>query len=135
MTSPSLIKAAASRAPWMAERLAELVWCESPSADPEALARCARLLDEMGAEVFGRGARWVAPGPSPCLLWGGTAPSPVLVLGHFDTVWPVGTLTTWPYTVTDGIASGPGVFDMKAGIIQALTAVSLLEDLGGVRLL
>jgi glutamate carboxypeptidase len=51
-----------------------------------------------------------------------------LLLGHLDTVWPLGTITDWPYQVRDGIASGPGVFDMKAGLVIALTAISLLDD-------
>jgi len=135
VTGTLLADAAAGRAPWMNERLADLVSCESPSADQDALARCSGLLNDMGAEVFGRPAQRLTPGGCPCLLWRGTSPCQVLVLGHFDTVWPLGTLAGWPYTVTGGIATGPGVFDMKAGIIQALTAVSLLDDPGGVTLL
>ncbi|HEV2373358.1 MAG TPA: M20/M25/M40 family metallo-hydrolase [Streptosporangiaceae bacterium] len=135
MTGHPFVEAGRSRAPWMAERLAELVSCGSPSADPDALARCASLLDDMGAEVFGCAAQRFLRGGSPCLLWRGNKPSPVLLLGHFDTVWPAGTLTAWPYTVTDGIASGPGLFDMKGGIVQALAAVSLLENPDCVTLL
>jgi glutamate carboxypeptidase len=135
MNSTPAMAAAAGRASWMNERLAALVSCESPSGEPGALARCASLLDDMGAEVFGRPARQLAPGGCPCLLWRGTSACQVLVLGHFDTVWPLGTLAGWPYTVSGGIASGPGVFDMKAGIIQALAAVSLLDTPDGVTLL
>jgi glutamate carboxypeptidase len=135
MTSTSLTDTAAAQAPWMNERLAALVTCESPSADTGALARCASLLSDIGAEVFGHPAEQLRPGGLPCLLWPGTARCQVLLLGHFDTVWPMGTLAGWPYTVTDGIASGPGVFDMKAGIIQALAAVRLLTDPSGVTVL
>jgi glutamate carboxypeptidase len=135
MTSTSLTDAAAGRAQWMHERLADLVTCESPSADRGALAACASLLNDIGAEVFGHPAQQLNLDGKPCLLWPGTARCQVLVLGHFDTVWPMGTLAGWPYTVTDGIASGPGVFDMKAGIIQALAAVSLLTDPSGVTVL
>ena len=111
----------------MRECLAELVSCESPSAETTALARCAALLDDIGTEAFGRPAERMSAGGRPHLLWPAAAPRPVLILGHFDTVWPLGTLADWPYTVTDGIASGPGVFDMKAGIIQALAAIMLLD--------
>lgn len=135
MTSTPLMAAAAGRASWMSERLADLVSCESPSAEPGALARCAGLLNDIVTEALGTPAEQIMAGGGPCLLWRGTSRCQVLVLGHYDTVWPLGTLAGWPYTVTDGIASGPGVFDMKAGIIQALAAVGLLDDPGGVTLL
>jgi glutamate carboxypeptidase len=135
MRADQLRGEAAGRSAWMRERLAELVACESPSADTEALDRCAALLDDIAAPAFGRPAERVTAGGRPHLLWPASAPRPVLILGHFDTVWPLGTLADWPYTVTDGIASGPGVFDMKAGIIQALGAVSLLDRTDAVALL
>ena len=51
----------------------------------------------------------------------------VLILGHLDTVWPKGTLAEWPYAVTDdGFAVGPGVGDMKGGLVLALTALEAL---------
>jgi glutamate carboxypeptidase len=70
----------------------------------------------------------------PHLLWAATEPA-VLLLGHFDTVWPLGTLADWPFSVVDGIARGPGVFDMKAGIVQMLTALDLLDDTSRVSVL
>jgi glutamate carboxypeptidase len=57
-------------------------------------------------------------------------PKTVLALCHYDTVWPVGTLAEWPFAVTDGIATGPGCFDMKAGLVQAVWALRLLRELG-----
>jgi glutamate carboxypeptidase len=135
MRADQLSAEATARSAWMRRRLAELVACESPSADPAALARCAALLDDMGTEAFGRPAERLTAGGRPHLLWPAGTPRPVLILGHFDTVWPLGTLADWPYTVTDGIASGPGVFDMKAGIIQALAAVTLLSQKDSVSLL
>ncbi|MFN2537438.1 MAG: M20/M25/M40 family metallo-hydrolase, partial [Mycobacteriales bacterium] len=59
----------------------------------------------------------------------------VLVLGHLDTVWPLGTLDRWPFRVDGDVATGPGVFDMKAGAVQALHALSLLPSLDGICLL
>src|ERR1700704_2815688 len=73
--------------------------------------------------------------------WGGAAParfgtsSKVLIVGHHDTVFPIGALADRPFAVKDGKATGPGVFDMKAGIVLAIHALSLLEDLDGVELL
>ncbi|MFF7162974.1 M20 family metallopeptidase [Streptomyces sp. NPDC008086] len=64
------------------------------------------------------------------LLYEGTAPATVLVLCHYDTVWPAGTLADWPFRVTeDGSASGPGAFDMKLGLVQAVWALRLLREL------
>jgi glutamate carboxypeptidase len=54
----------------------------------------------------------------------------LMLLCHYDTVWNAGTLDEWPFTVTGSIASGPGVFDMKAGLIQALWAVRALDAAG-----
>jgi glutamate carboxypeptidase len=55
----------------------------------------------------------------------------VLILGHLDTVWPKGTLADWPFAVTeDGFAVGPGVGDMKGGLVVALTALEALTATG-----
>jgi glutamate carboxypeptidase len=53
----------------------------------------------------------------------------VLVLGHYDTVYSTGTLKKMPFRISAGKAYGPGVFDMKAGIVQALFAFSALQKL------
>ena len=53
-----------------------------------------------------------------------------LLVGHTDTVWPVGTLKSMPVLVEDGHVKGPGTFDMKAGIVQGIFAVGALSDLG-----
>ncbi|WP_432035970.1 M20/M25/M40 family metallo-hydrolase [Streptomyces cucumeris] len=63
------------------------------------------------------------------MTYRGTAPGTVLLLCHYDTVWPAGTLAEWPFAVEDGRASGPGVFDMKTGIVQAVWSVRLLREL------
>jgi glutamate carboxypeptidase len=99
--------------------LEELVSHESPSRDKESLDRLGRriaaLLRSAGGSVElvpnDRGGDHVLarfPGPA--------ATRPVLVLGHFDTVWPLGTLARMPFRLEDGRAYGPGVYDMKAGL-------------------
>ena len=55
---------------------------------------------------------------------------PVLLLGHLDTVWPVGTLKTMPCRIADGRLWGPGTLDMKAGVAMALTAIEMLAEAG-----
>jgi glutamate carboxypeptidase len=54
----------------------------------------------------------------------------VLLLGHLDTVWPLGTLKTMPCQVREGRLWGPGTLDMKAGVAMALTAVEMLTEAG-----
>lgn len=54
----------------------------------------------------------------------------VLFLGHMDTVFPVGTIEKRPFTIKEGIASGPGVLDMKGGIVAALYAIKALQAAG-----
>ena len=65
----------------------------------------------------------IAPG-----LRRGLSSDQVLLLGHLDTVWPLGTLRTMPCRIADGRMYGPGVFDMKAGVAMAFTAVELLIE-------
>ena len=57
---------------------------------------------------------------------------PVLLLGHFDTVWELGTLVTMPFRIEDGILYGPGVLDMKAGIVMAMHAIQVLQQCGAI---
>jgi glutamate carboxypeptidase len=59
----------------------------------------------------------------------------VLVLGHHDTVWPVGSLTTHPFTIEGDVLRGPGCFDMLTGLVMAFHALASLDDVDGVTLL
>jgi glutamate carboxypeptidase len=115
--------------------LARLVRVESPSRDVAAITRSAEAVAGLIGEWLGRRAELV-PGPvGPHVHWSGGGSPRVLLLGHHDTVFPVGTLATRPFTAVDGRATGPGVFDMKAGIVQAIHAVASLDDASGVELL
>jgi len=62
-------------------------------------------------------------------FWGGKSNKPLLLLGHSDTVWEVGTLKRMPFVIKEGCAYGPGIFDMKAGIVCALWAIRALQSL------
>ena len=105
----------------MVADLRRLVECESPSMDIEATTRCADLLAALGEERLGQAPERIRTGERTNLLWRwGPAPSTRLILGHLDTVWPLGTLARWPFTVEGDRATGPGAFDMKAGLVQAL---------------
>jgi glutamate carboxypeptidase len=99
----------------------DMVRCESPSTDAAALARSADVVARVGErrlgmapERLGVHLRWRLPGDGPN----------VLLLGHHDTVWPLGTLATHPYTVDGGVLRGPGCFDMKAGLALAFHAAA-----------
>ncbi len=133
-TDLGMLQQAADMLPAMTARIVELVECESPSDSPAALAECARLLAPWLEEATGRPVEAPRVGDNVHLLVQAPAPR-VLLLGHFDTVWPLGTTEQWPCSVVDGIASGPGIFDMKAGIVQMLGALRVLDDASGVSIL
>jgi glutamate carboxypeptidase len=119
----------------MVDLLDELVSSESPSDDPDLLAATARLVADAGGRLLGAPPAQVGTPDCPALRWdvapvGVRDAAPVVVLAHLDTVWPAGTLDRWPFSVRDGRATGPGAFDMKAGIVQALFALCALADAG-----
>ncbi|MGW4470627.1 M20 family metallopeptidase [Nonomuraea sp. NPDC004354] len=118
----------------MIEDLEELVGCESFSSDLEAVARSAKVVAAMGARHLGAQPETIVVDGVTHLRWTFGEPK-VLLLGHHDTVWPIGTLATHPWSVVDGIARGPGVFDMKAGLVQMFHALAGLETLDGVSVL
>ncbi|MDG4793453.1 M20 family metallopeptidase [Micromonospora sp. WMMD1082] len=118
----------------MVDRLAVLVASESAPGSLPHLESCADLLAGWGEEAMGRPAQRVVIDGLPHLLWP-AARQRVLLLGHFDTVFPVGTTRSRPFQVRNGIATGPGVCDMKGGIVQMLTALRLIEDTSAVGLL
>lgn len=111
--------------------LERLVNVESPSRDVAALQRSADNLAALIEERTGRPATLVDGPDGPHVHWRGGGPDvdgDVLILGHHDTVFPLGTLTERPFRVADGVVTGPGVFDMKGGIVQAIHAVAGLPD-------
>ncbi len=116
------------------EALRLLVEAESPSGDPEALARCADVLATLGTELLGRPPSRHDVDGVPCLRWEASGEAFIGLIGHFDTVHPLGGLAENPFRIEDGWAFGPGIFDMKAGIVQGLAALSLV-GLEGVTVL
>jgi len=121
-----LRQACAGRRDWLLDTIAHLARIESPSGDVEALERCgdaiAALLAEVGATVE-RLPQANAGAHLRATL--GTGTRQVLLLGHFDTVWPIGTLPQMPVESRDGRLYGPGTFDMKAGLVIAMLAARL----------
>ncbi len=115
--------------------LEALVSCESPSRDIERLQTHAQLLSGLMERMLGSAPTLIDSPVGPHIHWRGGNDPKVLILGHHDTVHRAGTLSRLPFSVRDGKATGPGVFDMKAGIVQAIYAVASLEDSSHVEIL
>ncbi len=115
---------------WLLETIEGLVRLESPTSDKTAVDRCGADLSGRLEAIGGRVIRLPRPDRGDHLLAEfGCGSSQVLLLGHFDTVWPVGQLERMPLVRKDGRLHGPGVFDMKAGIaIGMLATRALLEN-------
>jgi glutamate carboxypeptidase len=104
------------------EDLQKLVEFESPSEDLAACRGVAELAVAIANEKLNPEAKVIEENGRPVFWWGSTNPE-VLILAHLDTVWPKGSFVpTW--NVTGDIAKGPGIFDMKAGFLQAIYAVA-----------
>ncbi len=119
----------------MLDDLRALVEVESPSRDLDALRASAETLASMMTRLLGSAPTIVESPAGPHVHWRGGSNAKVLIVGHHDTVFPKGALAVRPFTVADGRATGPGVFDMKAGIVQALHAVASLDDRSVVEIL
>ncbi len=129
----AVLSYARERAGGVAALCRELVECESPSGDAAAIARFAELVAERFAP-FAEIRRLPGGRFGPHLrmelnLPGGAKDGQILVLGHSDTVWAVGTLAGMPFREADGRLWGPGVLDMKAGIAFLYFAAQALREL------
>ncbi|MEU3621333.1 glutamate carboxypeptidase [Amycolatopsis coloradensis] len=119
----------------MIEDLRTLVEIESPSGDLEALTASAEAVAALVETRLGGTATFVESAAGPHVRWTGGGEPRVLILGHHDTVFPIGTLARRPFTVADGRVTGPGVFDMLGGLVQAIHGLAALDDLTGVEIL
>jgi glutamate carboxypeptidase len=134
VSAPEILRYLRAQLPVMLELLQRLVLTESPStvpasqkavltplADVLAQARYAvRLLPgrQSGGHVYARPRQRGRRQPFQ------------LLLGHCDTVWPLGTLKEMPLEMGAGVLHGPGVYDMKAGLVQVVYALRALHELG-----
>ncbi|MGW6834692.1 M20 family metallopeptidase [Streptomyces sp. NPDC054949] len=119
----------------MIEDLRKLVEVESPSRDVDALTASARAVAALVESRLGGRAVLVESEAGPHVHWSGGGEPRVLILGHHDTVFPLGTLDRRPFTVEDGHATGPGVFDMLGGLVQAVHGLATLDDRSGIEIL
>jgi glutamate carboxypeptidase len=134
---PGLVSYLSNRESRMLELLRELVETESGSADKAGVDRVgalmARELERVGMKVERRAQAAFGDQLVGRASWGGKGQG--LILGHLDTVWPAGTLAGWPFSLgPDGFARGPGVGDMKGGLVVAMAALEALRASGLCRL-
>ncbi len=117
----------------MLETLKSLVEMESPSDNKPALDQLGEYLAQEFEHLGGKVTfdPQEEAGDNLKVEFPGTAGKPVLLLGHFDTVWPLGTLNHMPFRIENGRAYGPGVYDMKAGITMMLFALRALRTTSG----
>jgi glutamate carboxypeptidase len=123
------------RLPAMIDDLAGLVSVESFSEDLDACRAGVEATAELGTRLLGEKPEIIDVGGRPHMRWRFGTAGRVAIIGHVDTVWPIGTLGRWPFAVDGDTATGPGSFDMKAGIVQALHALTTLDDLDGIEIL
>ncbi|HEX8882834.1 MAG TPA: M20 family metallopeptidase [Candidatus Acidoferrum sp.] len=127
----TLLRALKPRLPEMLRLLRRFVTTESPSLEKTAADRCCSVIakewrdqdvqvERIPQNRRGDHLRVTYPRKS-------AAAGQLLVLGHYDTVYSTGTLEERPFRISGNKAYGPGIFDMKAGIVQALFALKTLE--------
>lgn len=125
-----LVDRCADRVPELLRDLERLVTTESPSDDHQAVATSAAVVAELLEQRLGRTPETIVVNGCTHLRLRFGAPR-VLLLAHHDTVWPLGTLDEHPFTIVDDVIRGPGCFDMKLGLAQAVHAMAALRDRGG----
>lgn len=113
--------------PFGRTRLREYALAESPSGDAAALARCAQLVKTGHREAGGTVSR---EGDHLVTRFGPADGPHLLLVGHYDTVWPVGRLATMPYTDDGTTITGPGTYDMKGGLVAVEMALRALRETG-----
>lgn len=115
----------------MLQLLRQMVEIESPSDNKPAVDEMGKFLAGQfqreggkvkihNASTYGNHLQIEFPGS--------TEAKPIMLLGHFDTVWPLGTLTKMPFKIEAGRVFGPGVLDMKAGIVMVIFALRALRE-------
>ena len=124
---------AQTKLPEIVQSIRRMVECESPSDDPAAVNRfvdlfAAEIADIAKVRTF-KGGRFGRHMRCEFLLPGRKKTGQVLALGHSDTVYPLGILSTMPWREKDGRLYGPGVLDMKGGLMFFIWAMRALREL------
>jgi glutamate carboxypeptidase len=133
-TYHDLTLAVSRQQPELLEMIAGLVQVESPTEDPAAVNRSVRLVEKWLRQGGGKSKRTRQSAAGDLLVsrFGPVRSTlkPLMLLGHLDTVWPLGTLRKMPFRLRAGRAWGPGVLDMKAGVAMAVIALRVLQQAG-----
>jgi len=133
MEAKAILSAVEKQYGWIENTLGELVRQESPSEDSQAVNAAVALIELWAKEIGARSKRHKQRqfGDILELRFGPlrSTQQPILLLGHLDTVWSLGTLKIMPWRKADGRLWGPGVLDMKAGVVMALAALGTLRQL------
>lgn len=115
-------------------RLDALVSIETPTGDRDGMSRAHRLVRSWLEPILGTGETAEIDGVAHLLWRGGDAPR-VLLLGHLDTVWPLGTTRDRPFMIDGDRITGPGTFDMKAGVVIMAETLQRVASPGDVAVL
>src|SRR6266536_635659 len=130
----SILAYAQSKQKEITALIRRMVECESPSDDPAAVARFVSLVSDtitpFAAVKTHPGGRFGPHLTAEMQLPGKKKTGQVLVLGHSDTVWAMGTLRSMPFREAQGRLWGPGVLDMKSGLAFFIFAAQALRELG-----
>jgi glutamate carboxypeptidase len=132
----ALLAGARRKEPGLLDLIQRLVRAESPSDDKAAVDACVTMAAKHARGLGGRVKIHRQKGFGNLLeaRFGPKsktgAAKRTLLLGHLDTVWPLGTLKTMPCKLSEGQLWGPGTLDMKAGVAMALTAIEMLTEAG-----
>ena len=121
---------AQSMLPQVLSDIEAIVNIESPSRNASQVAKSAAQLESIIQRVANRDAVQVDSDVGPHVLVPARGAARILLLGHHDTVHPIGTLAARPFSNDGKVLRGPGVFDMAAGIVQAIYAMAILESAG-----
>jgi glutamate carboxypeptidase len=107
----------------MIDTVGRLVTAESPTADVTACDRACLVAAEASSDWLAGRTHVLRHRGRSVWRWGAARPR-VLLLGHLDTVWPIGTISRIPFARSGDRLTGPGVFDMKAGVVQGWAALA-----------
>ena len=119
---------------WLLETIESLVRLESPTDDKAAVDRCGSAIAARLAAIGGRVSTLTRTDRGDHLLAEfGCGSSQILLLGHFDTVWPIRQIERMPVETRDGRLHGPGVFDMKTGIALGMLATRAILETGAAQ--
>ena len=137
----ALLAGARRKQPALLQLLRSMVETESPSTNKAAVDACIAIAADharvLGARInvhrqraFGNvlEARFGPRRSTRKSPSSSSSTRPILLLGHLDTVWPVGTLRSMPWRISEDRAAGPGILDMKAGVAMAITALEMLVE-------